>query len=121
MPATIFCLVPSISLQAKWTVSHIYNCETISWNLRTNASGLPFNRMFLEYRIPNRKLTVDNLRLLHAAISCNGKVSISKYLPTSRYFGKLRAFSISNLKFRGNIALFFYCNEFFFIGCDFHC
>lgn len=30
--------------------------------------GVPFNCMLLEYRIPDRKLTVDNLLLLHAAI-----------------------------------------------------
>ncbi|XP_031732768.1 ADP-sugar pyrophosphatase isoform X3 [Anarrhichthys ocellatus] len=50
--------------------------ENISWNFCTNVSCLPFNRMLLEYRIPNRKLTVDNLLLLHAAISFNGKESI---------------------------------------------
>lgn len=45
---------------------------------------LPFNRMFLEYRIPHRKLAIDYLLLLHAAaISC--RVSISKYLPDFRY------------------------------------
>lgn len=40
---------------------------------------LPFNRVFLEYRIPNRKLAIDDLLLLHAAISCRGCPSVNVF------------------------------------------